>query len=83
MKKEFDIECPKVPNFLRVEGMKKVVPVTDFSEKELKAVGKMWTEALIEHVAHLNRCNERERESSGGGSPFLDELPFNGVRNNY
>lgn len=46
MKINIGIEIPLRPNFIRTNlGM---LPISDFSEKELRNIGKDWTKLLIE-----------------------------------
>lgn len=40
------IEVPDTPNFLRY-GDRKVLPISDFTEAELREIGKQWTENLV------------------------------------
>ena len=47
MKKEFNIEIPKTPNFIKVEGLKDLIPIEDFTEQDLKYIGEEWTKELI------------------------------------
>ena len=46
-----EVVNPSVPNFIQVRvGNKKevvTVPVQDFSEEELREIGKRWTEDLV------------------------------------
>lgn len=54
------IVTPSVPNFIKVEMGKKecvTLPVSDFSEEELKKVGEDWTKELI-----LKAKNARYRQ---------------------
>lgn len=55
MRKAIDVQLPTLPNFIRVglgEGV--MLPVSHFSEKELKALGAEWTKALIKK-SHTDR----------------------------
>lgn len=37
------------PNFLRYEGFENTaIPISQFTDKELRQIGKEWTEKLIE-----------------------------------
>lgn len=46
MKLTIGVEIPSVPNFIKTNiGM---LPISDFSEKELRNIGKDWTKLLIE-----------------------------------
>lgn len=40
------IEVPDTPNFLRY-GDRKVLSISDFTEAELREIGKQWTENLV------------------------------------
>ena len=46
MKKELTVHLPIVPNFIKVGT--EDVPVADFTEAELKEIGKEWTVKLLE-----------------------------------
>lgn len=43
---EVNIEIPMTPNFIRY-GERKNLPIADFTEKELREIGKQWTENLV------------------------------------
>ena len=63
MQKNIEMELPSLPNFIRAKETMKgqersVIDVADFSDEELREIGKEWTEALIEHA--------RERRSDRG-----------------
>jgi len=51
MEKKMSVKCPSVPNFLVVGTHS--LSITEFSEEELREVGKEWTERLIEHAAEI------------------------------
>lgn len=40
------VEVPDTPNYLRY-GDRKVLPISDFTEAELREIGKQWTENLV------------------------------------
>lgn len=44
--KELEISIPTLPNFLCV-GETECLSISDFSEKELRQIGKEWTDALV------------------------------------
>lgn len=46
MKKALDVKVPGLPNFIMVG--KEYVPLSNFTEAELRAIGKEWTDALVE-----------------------------------
>ena len=43
---EIQVKLPMVPNFLLTEGGGKF-PVSDFTKKELRKIGKQWVEKLV------------------------------------
>lgn len=51
---EIEIEVPAIPNFVRnlVKGRDKaiLVPISDFTEEELRQIGKEWTEKLVKQA---------------------------------
>ena len=47
------VTVPRVPNFIMLNGS--YVPLSEFSPKELRAIGKAMTERL------LNRAKEQEK----------------------
>lgn len=48
MKKEIKIKIPSVPNFLLLDiGYATSIPISDFTEEQLREVGKEWTNELI------------------------------------
>lgn len=51
------VQVPMVPNFLILKGTKIPVSVAGFTDKELRSIGKEWTEKLIENAA-----KKREQE---------------------
>ena len=48
MKKGLEIKCPTVPNFIKVG--EQGISVAEFTEDELKGIGKMWTASLLENA---------------------------------
>ena len=50
MKKEIGIKIPTVPNFIGYETEVYItgMPIASFTEKELRQIGKEWTEKLVE-----------------------------------
>lgn len=48
MEKKLTVHIPTVPNFLKVG--EQTFPISDFSEKELKEIGREWTQNLIERA---------------------------------
>ena len=56
MQKSLSIIVPSVPNFLLIgdstdEKRRITIPVEEFSDSELKKIGKEWTEKLLEEAA--------------------------------
>jgi hypothetical protein len=50
VKISLDVNIPTVPNFLTISGERdagSVRSVSEFSEDELRAVGRLWTEKLV------------------------------------
>lgn len=45
IKTEAEIQIPLTPNFLRVGEA--VLPIKEFSEREIRAVAKEWTKELL------------------------------------
>ena len=45
-----DVECPRVPNFLRMTDGQ-TLPVSAVDEDGLRRIGEAWTERLIERAA--------------------------------
>lgn len=39
------VSVPMTPNFISVNGV--MLPISDFTEKELREIGLVWTEELI------------------------------------
>ena len=42
-----EIECPRVPNFLRLRGQDQTLPVGFFEDAELRSLGRELTAKLI------------------------------------
>ncbi|MBL4766312.1 MAG: hypothetical protein JKY94_01065 [Rhodobacteraceae bacterium] len=55
------VKAPRVPNFLLGEGDASY-PVGNVSDEQLRAIGKLWTEAL------LKRAREQRANKSEGGT---------------
>lgn len=55
MEKSFKVAIPTVPNFLKVNT--NTLSIAEFTEKELREIGKEWTEALV------TRANEIRLEA--------------------
>jgi len=49
-----EIELPKIPNHLRLTNGSSI-PIEAITEAELKALGKLWTAALIERAAERRK----------------------------
>lgn len=46
IKREQKICLPSLPNFIRDET-EKAISIADFTEEQLREIGKQWTEALV------------------------------------
>lgn len=46
MKKEFDVEIPMRPNFIKVNGT--MIHISEFNVVELRQIGKEWGDLLAE-----------------------------------
>ena len=55
MKKEVNIEIPSVPNFISVGSDR--LSITEFSDEELREIGKLWTEKLIERSKEITKSH--------------------------
>lgn len=51
---EIEIEIPMVPNFIRY-GERKTLPVSHFSDEELKEIGIAWTAELIKKAKQMRK----------------------------
>lgn len=49
VKTEIDIQIPSIPNYILFnDGAKQnTLPISAFSEEELRAIGAQWTEELV------------------------------------
>ena len=45
IKTHAEVEIPIVPNFLRMGN--RTIPITAIEEKDLRKIGKLWTEELV------------------------------------
>ena len=52
MLKNIEIEIPLTPNFIRTKNGYSM-PIKNFTDNELKKVGKLWTQKLIENAHKL------------------------------
>ncbi len=58
-KKAIEFETPSLPNFIRAKATdedvhnRTTIGVGDFTDEELKEIGKEWTEALLAHAKFL------------------------------
>jgi hypothetical protein len=64
MSKRFiaEIECPRVPNFVRLCGQDQGIPVGLFTDAELRNLGRQWTANLIAN-AERQRKNKAEAKT--------------------
>jgi len=54
---EVQIEIPLTPNFIRYD-QRKIIPIWQFTEEELREIGKEWTEALVKSAAKKRKENK-------------------------
>ena len=47
MEKKIRIQCPTIPNYLKIVGMDEGISIKDCTEAELREVAAEWTEELI------------------------------------
>jgi hypothetical protein len=57
--KDINVNVPGVPNYIIVDT--RPVPVSSFSESELRAIGKAWIENLIERSKEQNSDDTDEK----------------------
>lgn len=51
MEKKIKFKLPMLPNFVMAEGNSQYsTDIKDFTDEELKQIGKEWTEALLAHA---------------------------------
>lgn len=55
MKKHIEVVVPSVPNFLKVGTQ--TVSVAEFSNNELRQIGREWTEKLIKRAQTIRDAN--------------------------
>ena len=55
------LEVPTVPNFIKTQ-IGESVPIKDLTHEQMEAIGKAWTEALIEKS---RRANEADKKPPG------------------
>lgn len=58
-----EVEIPKPPNFLRTPSA--TLPVSAFPDHELRRIGELWTEQLIERAAEQRRDVGQQGGSAG------------------
>lgn len=46
-----DIECPKVPNFVRVKGSNHAIPICDLNDAAINKLAALWLENLKKRAA--------------------------------
>lgn len=71
LEKKFTITIPSVPNFIKVGEQS--LSIADFSEAELRAIGRAWTEDLLK--AGKKKRATRPRGISSSAPARLPELP--------
>lgn len=58
--KQVDVETPRVPNFVKVGN--EYLPLSDFTDEELRLIGKAWIDALLDRAA-VQRKRKTEDEA--------------------
>ena len=56
---QITVEVPDTPNYLRY-GDRKVLPISDFTEAELREIGKQWTTNLVKKAGRYK--NQRKQK---------------------
>lgn len=51
--KTIRIKTPSVPNFIMAEGDVEKLSIADFTPDELRAIGDLWTQSLIERAKEI------------------------------
>lgn len=58
---EAEVQVPEVPNYLRVlsplvvDKDRSVVPISTLSDDDLRKIGKLWTQRLLERAAEQRK----------------------------
>lgn len=58
MQKSIQIEIPRPPNFIRTDY--KTIPIENFTDEELRDIGKEWTDNLIKN-AHQRKKSPKTK----------------------
>lgn len=53
IKVHYNVECPRVPNFLLIGDGNKI-PISAISEDGLREIGKVWTNNLIARAKQMS-----------------------------
>ena len=72
LQKKFTVTIPSVPNFIKVGEQS--LSIADFSEAELRAIGRAWTEDLLK-AGKKKRATRPRGLSSPATLPELPEIP--------
>ena len=48
MKKALEVQCPSTPNFIKLSDGNSMLPISEFTDKELRGIGKMMGEKMVE-----------------------------------
>ncbi len=63
MYKQIKIQTPSVPNFILTEDLKQPIPIADFTDEELRAIGNDYTQELIKKArGRRSRAEETTEE---------------------
>lgn len=62
IKVQAEVIIPRVPSFLRIANAgEATIDVADIPTDALRAIGKEWTEALVEHARRRREIPDRPR----------------------
>jgi len=60
MEKKITVHCPLVPNFIKTDY--EMISIADFTEDELREIGKEWTEELIKKSKQFKHIKEKQND---------------------
>lgn len=73
MYKQVKIQTPQTPNFILTEELDQPIPIAEFSDQELRAIGDAWTQDLIRKARTRRKTHTIPEES-------LSDRPLNHER---
>lgn len=62
--KAVTIECPSIPNYIKVDGQ--MVHISSLSEGTLKLIAKTWSDNLIDIASCEKICQPEEKKDGQG-----------------